>query len=216
MGRGVYHWLMAAEPAFVQDLVPFVHRWGYLAVFGTVFLEDFGLPLPGETMLITAGVLAGMGQLGIVPLLPVAWTAAVLGDNVGYAIGRIGGRRLVLRWGRYVLVTPERLQAIERFFWRHGGKVVLVARFVEGLRQLNGVVAGISGMPWRRFLVFNAIGAALWACTWGLLGDLAGAHLAAVYAALGRAELILVVALAAALIAALGAHRLRHRRLPPS
>ncbi|HZU15727.1 MAG TPA: DedA family protein, partial [Candidatus Dormibacteraeota bacterium] len=103
---------MAAEPAFVRDLAPIVHRWGYLAVFGTVFLEDFGLPLPGETMLITAGVLSGLGQLSIVPLLPVAWTAAVLGDNVGYAIGLVGGRRLVLRWGRYVLVTPERLQAI--------------------------------------------------------------------------------------------------------
>ncbi|HZU15812.1 MAG TPA: DedA family protein [Candidatus Dormibacteraeota bacterium] len=204
---------MAAEPAFVRDLAPIVHRWGYLAVFGTVFLEDFGLPLPGETMLITAGVLAGLGQLSIVPLLPVAWTAAVLGDNVGYAIGLIGGRRLVLRWGRYVLVTPERLQTIEQFFGRHGGKVVLVARFLEGLRQLNGVVAGLSGMPWRRFLLFNAIGAALWVCAWGLLGDLAGAHLAAVYAALGRVELVLVIALATALLAALGVRRLRRR--PP-
>ncbi len=193
-----------------------IHRWGYLAVFGTIFLEDFGLPLPGETMLITAGVLAGLGQLSIVPLLLVAWTAAVLGDNLGYAIGLTGGRRLVLRWGRYVLITHERLQTIEGFFSAHGGKVVLVARFVEGLRQLNGLVAGISGMPWHRFLVFNAAGAALWVCCWGLASSLAGAHLEAIVIALGRVELILAVAVVITLVGVLGTRHFIRRRRPPS
>jgi membrane protein DedA with SNARE-associated domain len=207
---------MAAEPAFVRELTPFIHRWGYLAVFGTIFLEDFGLPLPGETMLITAGVLAGLGQLRIVPLLLVAWTAAVLGDNLGYVIGLTGGRRLVLRWGRYVFVTRKRLQTIERFFDGHGGKVVLVARFVEGLRQLNGLVAGISGMSWPRFLVFNAVGAALWVCCWGLASSIAGAHLEAIGTAVGRAELILAIVVVAALLGGLGIRHLTRRRAPPS
>src|SRR5215470_12434200 len=110
-------------------------------------------------MLISAAVLSGFGQLNILGVLVVAWLSAVIGDNIGYAIGYFGGRRLVLRFGRYMFITPARLANIERFFTKYGPGVVVAARFVEVLRQLNGVVAGISRMRWQRFVVFNAIGA---------------------------------------------------------
>jgi hypothetical protein len=99
-----------------------------------------------------------------------ALQAAGEGDNIGFAIGHFGGRALAVRWGRYIFLTEERLDRGESFFNRHGGKIIVAARFIEGLRQANGIIAGISGMRWRRFLVFNALGAALWVGTWVSLG----------------------------------------------
>lgn len=206
-----------AEPAFVRELAPLVHRWGYLVVFGAILGEDFGIPLPGETMLITAAVLAGLGQLNIFWLLPIAWLGAVVGDNIGYGIGFFGGRPLVLRFGRYVFITSERLAAIETFFARYGGRVVVVARFIELLRQLNGLVAGISRMPWLRFVTFNAIGAALWVSFWGLLAYLAGSRLDSIYGVIRRYELwfALVVGLIAIGFVAYRLKRHRQAGFPP-
>src|SRR5262249_60078191 len=116
----------------------------------------------------------------------VAFLAAVTGDSVGYLIGRAGGRRLVLRYGRYVRLTPARLRRAEAFMGRHGPKVVAVARFVDGLRQLNGIVAGTTGMPWWRFLAFNALGGAAWVAVWTIAGYVAGDHIRAVEAAVHR------------------------------
>jgi membrane protein DedA with SNARE-associated domain len=135
----------------------------------------------------------------------------VLGDNVGYAIGRFGGHRLVERFGRYVLLTPARVEKAERFFTRHGGKVVTVARFIEGLRQANGIIAGLAGMPWRRFLIFNSVGAALWVGAWVTFGGLAGVHLNTLYPAIQRYELYVLVAMAVVILAVIGRH-LYHRR----
>jgi membrane protein DedA with SNARE-associated domain len=151
------------------ELRPLFHQYGYWAVFGAILLEDFGLPVPGEALLIAGAVLASDGDLHIIPLLLTAWIAAVVGDNVGFAIGRYGGRPLILRYGRYVFVNQKRLGYAEGFFIRHGGAVVIFARFFEILRQLNGVVAGIAKMPWQRFLPYNALGAALWVGLWGTL-----------------------------------------------
>ena len=92
----------------------------------------------------------------------LGFLGAVVGDNIGFALGRFGGRKLIERWGRYILLTPERLDRATAFFERHGGKVIVIARFVEGLRQANGIIAGTTGMHWARFLAFNALGAALW------------------------------------------------------
>ncbi|HET8689924.1 MAG TPA: DedA family protein [Candidatus Saccharimonadales bacterium] len=168
-------------PGLVEALQPIINQYGYLAVAFLLFIEDFGVPAPGETTLIAAAFFAGLGQLNIFVVLLVAFLAAVLGDNVGYLIGSKGGHPLVLKFGKYVFVTPARLHKAEGFFNRHGGKVVLVARFVEGLRQLNGIVAGISEMTWRRFLAFNALGAALWVTAWGLIGYFGGNHIDAIY-----------------------------------
>ncbi len=200
-----------ALPGIFGALAPILNSYGYLAVGGLLFLEDFGVPVPGETILIAAAVYAGAGQLNIVMVVLVGFLAAVLGDNVGFAIGHFGGRALVLRFGRYVLLTEDRLDKAEGFFTRHGGKVVTIARFIEGLRQANGIVAGLAKMPWRRFLLFNALGAAIWVGTWSAVGYLAGNHLDAIYAQVKRYELYLLIALAAVVVALVGRHLLRRR-----
>ncbi|MEU6096616.1 DedA family protein [Streptomyces sp. NPDC047079] len=197
-------------PGVLADVAPLLDHWGYLAVAGLVFVEDFGVPVPGETILIVAAVYAGAGRLDIVLVAVLAFLAAVLGDNVGYAIGRFGGHRVVERYGRYVLLTPARVARAEAFFTRHGGKIVTVARFIEGLRQANGIIAGLARMPWRRFLAFNALGAALWVGVWVTFGALAGAHLETLYPAIKRYELYVLAALAV-LIAFLLARHLRRR-----
>ncbi len=147
----------------------YLHEYGLWAVFGMLLLENAGLPAPGESVLIAAGALAGRGRLGIVPVLLAAWAGAAGGSCAGYAIGRSGGRRLVVRYGRRVLVTDERLGRAERFFERYGGGVILGGRFVLGLRELSGIAAGTLKMPWRTFLAYNAAGAALWVGFWGVL-----------------------------------------------
>lgn len=199
-------------PGMLGSLAPLLDHYGYLAVAGLIMLEDFGVPAPGETVLIAGAVYAGAGHLNIVAVAAIAVAAAVLGDNIGYAIGRFGGRRLVFRFGRYVLLTPKRLDSTERFFTRHGGKVVTIARFVEGLRQANGIIAGITGMPWQRFLAFNVLGAVLWVAVFAGLGDLAGNHISAVYQRIHRYQLYGLVAAGLVLAALIIRHLLRRRR----
>lgn len=199
----------AQLPGFLQALAPVLDRWGYLAVGFLLFVEDFGVPAPGETVLIAASVYAGAGRLNVVAVGVTAFLAAVLGDNTGYGIGRFGGRALVLRYGRYVRLTEERLDKAEGFFTRRGGAIVTVARFIEGLRQANGIVAGTTGMPWRKFLFFNALGAALWVGTWTSVGYFAGDHIEGIYRQVSRYSLYL---LAAAVVFVIGWVILRYRR----
>lgn len=202
-------------PGVFAALAPVLDHYGYLAVGVLLFLEDFGVPAPGETVLIAAAVYAGAGRLNLALVVAVGVLAAIAGDNVGYAIGRYGGRRLVERYGRYVGLTATRVQAAEGFFTRHGGKIIVVARFVEGLRQANGIIAGLSGMPWPRFLGFNVIGALLWVGLWTALGDLAGTHIDVIYAELRRYELYLLAALAVLVLALIG-RWIHHKRAPLS
>jgi len=201
----------AELPGVFATLAPVLDRYGYLAVGGLVLLEDFGVPTPGETILIAAAVYAGAGKLSIVLVVLIALVAAVLGDNIGYAIGAFGGRRLVVRYGRYVLITEERLDKAGAFFERHGGKVVVVARFIEGLRQVNGIVAGTSAMTWRRFLVFNALGAALWVGTWSAVGYLAGDHITGIYEQVTRYSLYVAIGIAVVLVVLIVRAVLRRR-----
>jgi membrane protein DedA with SNARE-associated domain len=199
-------------PSPFNHLEGTLHDWGYLAVAGFIFFEDFGVPLPGETMLIAASLYAGAGHLNVWLVGVIAFVAAVAGDNIGYVIGRFGGRELVERFGKYVLLTPDRLDRAEAFFERHGGKVVTIARFVEGLRQLNGIIAGVAEMHWARFVLFNALGAALWVGIWTSLGYLAGNHVETIahyftYVAVAAVVLGVVVLL-------LHLRRRRSRRTP--
>ena len=198
-------------PGVLASLAPLLNSYGYLAVGGVLFLEDFGIPVPGETILIAAAVYAGAGSLNIAVVVGIAVLAAVAGDNVGFAIGHLGGRRLVERFGRYVLLTPARLETAERFFTRHGGKIIVVARFVEGLRQTNGILAGLTGVPWRRFLVFNTLGAVLWVGVWASLGYLAGTNIGPVYETISRYQRYALIALATLLLALLARRLTRHR-----
>jgi Uncharacterized membrane-associated protein len=202
---------MGALPGVLADLAPLLDHYGYLAVAGLIFIEDFGVPVPGETVLIVAAVDAGAGRLNILIVALVAVVAAILGDNLGYLIGRRGGRALIHRWGRYVLLTPARFHRAEGFFARHGGKVVTVARFIEGLRQVNGIIAGATGMPWRRFLAFNILGAALWVGVWCTLGYLTGTHITALYPQIIRYQTYLLIGLGALAVAFLARHLLPSR-----
>ena len=188
-----------------------LHDWGYLGVAGFLFLEDFGVPVPGETMLIAASLYAGAGHLNVFLVGIVGFVAAVAGDNVGFAIGHFGGRELVERYGKWVLLTGDRLDRAEKFFERHGGKIVTIARFIEGLRQLNGIIAGIVGMHWARFLLFNALGAAIWVAFWTSAGYFAGNNVETV----SRYFTYVAVGIGVVFAVAVGWHlrrRRRHRR----
>ena len=199
-------------PGFLASLAPLLDHYGYLALGGLIFVEDFGVPAPGESILIAASVYAGAGRLNIVAVGVIAVLAAVAGDNIGYAIGRYGGHALVLRYGKYVLLTRGRLDKAERFFRRYGGQIVVVARFIEGLRQLNGIMAGIAEMPWPRFLVFNTIGATLWVGVWSTVGYLAGNNIASIFATVTRYSLYLLIALGVLVAAWITRAVLRRRR----
>jgi membrane protein DedA with SNARE-associated domain len=182
-------------PGFLDSLASPLNHYGLWAIFALVLLEDFGIPVPGETVLIAGAVYAGSGRLNVVAVGCVGFLAAILGDNIGYAIGRFGGRALVLRWGKYVFITQERLDKAEEFFARHGGKIIVLARFVEGLRQANGIIAGIAEMHWLRFVAFNALGAALWVGTWVSAGYFAGQHIGTIYAYVTRYSYYVLIAL---------------------
>jgi membrane protein DedA with SNARE-associated domain len=159
----------ASLPGFFGHLQHYIGDYGYLAVAGGILLEDFGLPTPGETLLITGAILASGGGLNIYLLVVVAWAGAVIGDNIGFLIGHAGGHRLMVKYGGRIGITEARLKQVEDFFERYGGWVIVFARFVVILRQFNGIVAGTLGMHWLHFTVLNAIGAALWVGFWGFL-----------------------------------------------
>jgi membrane protein DedA with SNARE-associated domain len=148
----------------VAKVQPLVMRYGYGAAALAVFAEGMGVPLPGQTLLIATALEAALGRLNIILTLVIITLAAALGNSAGYAIGRWGGRTVLNKLN----VNAERQQRLDEFFKRRGGLVILVARFVDGLRQLNGVVAGISRMPWWTFTAYNIAGAILWTFAWGL------------------------------------------------
>jgi membrane protein DedA with SNARE-associated domain len=201
--------------SLAEQVRHFVVDYGYLAVFLGIFFEDFGLPTPGETMLIIGAVLASHGSLNIYWLLFIAWLGAVIGDSIGYFIGAKGGHRLLTRYGSRIGITDERLKKVETFFARYGDIVVVFARFFLILRQFNGIVAGTLEMPWPRFFLYNAIGAALWVGFWGgatyWIGRQFFEYLRS-FGWTGRTVLAIVALVAVAIIARLWWHWRSHRR----
>ncbi len=146
--------------AQLQELL---QRWGYLVVFLGMLLENAGLPLPGETLTLLGGYAAGSGQLTLAGVIGAAVTGAVLGDNLGYLVGRRLGWSAVLKVGALLRQRPEQMERWRERFLRHAGLSVLLGRFVAVLRVLAGPMAGAVGMPYRRFLLCNVCGAVLWA-----------------------------------------------------
>lgn len=144
-------------------------QYALVLLFLLIGIESAGVPLPGETALVASAVLASQGKLNIVAVIAVASAAAILGDNGGYWIGRKGGRKLLLRWRLVNRHAQKVLPRAERMFARHGGKTVFFGRFIAVLRITAAWMAGVSHMPWGRFLVFNAAGGILWATLVGLL-----------------------------------------------
>jgi undecaprenyl-diphosphatase len=174
---------------------------GYLTLGGLVGLESLGVPVPGETALITAGVLARHGQLDIVLVIVVAALGAIIGDNIGYLIGRTGGRALLERNGPFERRRKELLQKGEPFFERHGPKAVFLGRWVSGLRIAAAWLAGISRMRWHIFLFWNALGGIAWATSVGLLSYFLGPTVERILKTFGLVGVAIVVALVAGFVA---------------
>jgi membrane protein DedA with SNARE-associated domain len=186
-----------------------LETYGLILLFAFVAVECCGIPLPGETALITASVLAGSGRFNIVEVIAVAATAAIIGDTTGYWIARIGGRALLARIPFARGAAEKYLPKGERFFERHGPKTVLIARFVAGLRITVAWLAGLSHMPWPRFLVYNAAGGVLWAVVIGLAAYQFGRS---AVDAVTHYGLFAVVGLVILGVLAVVAHRIWHLR----
>jgi membrane-associated protein len=187
-----------------------VQDYGLVVLFLLIAMESAGIPLPGETALVTAGVLASRGDMNIVAVIAVATTAAIVGDNVGYWAGRLGGRKLLERWAFLERHAARVLPWSERFFQRHGGKTIFLARFIAVLRVTAAWLAGISKMNWWLFFLWNAAGGIVWGVGVGLVAYYAG-HAAA--AAIGRYGLIAGVAIVVLLILGALVFRFVRRRM---
>jgi membrane protein DedA with SNARE-associated domain len=173
-----------------------IERYGYGAVALAVGVESVGVPVPGETMLLAAAIYAGTSQrLSIAGVIAAAALGAIMGDNIGFWIGRAFGYRLLLRYGSYVRLTEARLKLGQYLFLRHGGKVVFLGRFVAVLRALAALLAGANRMAWPRFLAFNATGGIVWAAAYGVGAYLLGTQVHRVLGPVGIALLATVAVL---------------------
>lgn len=155
-------------------LADLLAQYGYAILGVIVVFQHAAVPVPGQAAYLGAAVLAGRGMLSLPFVMIVGFVASFSGYCGAYWVGRRGGRKLVQRHGRWVGLTPARLVQMERFFTKHGGKTLLMARFVVGLRALGGLFAGISEHPWPRFLLMNVVGSLGWAAVFGTAGFLFG------------------------------------------
>ncbi|MDQ3864277.1 MAG: VTT domain-containing protein, partial [Actinomycetota bacterium] len=176
----------------IDHVLSLIGHYGYLVVFFGVMAESMGVPLPGETILVAAGVMVQRGNLDLGDTIAFGILGAIVGDQIGYRVGRIGGRPFVLRWGRYLLLTPQRLRRAEAFFDAHGGKAVFMARFFSGLRVFGALVAGISRMRWGTFFIYNALGGVTWATVVVLCGYFLARSIGLLERWMGRASILLL------------------------
>ena len=187
-----------------------VQDYGLVLLFVLIAMESAGVPLPGETALITAGVLAARGDMDIVEVIVVAAAAAIIGDNIGYWLGRLGGRRLLERWEPLERHAGRVLPWSERFFERHGAKTIFLGRFFAVLRVTAAWLAGISRMHWWRFFFWNAAGGICWAVLVGLVSYFVGRAAAE---AINRYGLIAGLAIVAILVVGALVFRFIRRRV---
>jgi membrane protein DedA with SNARE-associated domain len=202
-------------PGFLNSLAGPLDHYGYWAIALLLLLENIGVPvIPGELAMIAAAIFAATGRAGlnIVVVGIVAAIATFAGAEVGYLIGRYAGRELILRYGRYVLIKPHHLDRAEATVSRYGGIVVVIARYIVGLREANGIIAGLTQMRWVTFTVYNLVGTCAWVATWVTIGDLAGGHIDAIYKDINRYSIYLLIVLAVLLAGYIVLRVLRHRR----
>lgn len=186
-------------------------RYGYAILFLAIFVEGFGIPAPGQTLLMAASIDASRGRLDVAWVFALALLAAVAGNAVGYAVGRWGGHPLLRRVG----VQQSRFARVESRFAKSGAGVLLIARFFDGLRQLNGIVAGLLEMPWKKFALWNTLGGALWTGVWGLGVYFLGRRMHFLHLTFKRVEplvIVLTMAALASLLVYLLVRRGRSRR----
>jgi membrane protein DedA with SNARE-associated domain len=186
---------MLAPHAHVFDVLrEFFQEYGYWTIAFMLLVENAGVPAPGEATLLFASVLASYEhQLRLPVIIVVAIAAAVLGDNAGYAVGYFGGRLLVDRYLHLLHISDRAIQKGERFFIEHGALSIFWARFIDGLRIVAGPLAGALRMPWRRFLLFNFLGAAAWVTATVTIGCLFGKNLDRALGVMGGANLSIAV-----------------------
>ena len=178
----------------MHELSHLLTLYGYLAVLVFVAIESTGIPFPGETMLLTAAIYAGTTHHLAIPLVILAAAVgAILGDNLGFLIGREGGFRVVRRYGHLIHLDEGKLKLAVYLFRRQGGKVVFFGRFVSVLRAWAAFLAGTSRMPWRSFLLYNAAGGIVWATLYGLAGYIFGANVERFTGLIGNILLALVL-----------------------
>lgn len=176
----------------LQTIVHYFIQYGYLVVFVGVMLENAGIPLPGETILLAAGFFASEGHFSLLAVIALGTTGAILGDNTGYLIGRHAGRPFLDRYGHFLFLSSTKMAGLEAFFARHGAKTILIARFISGLRVFAAIFAGISQMHWRTFFLYNAVGAVLWSGTISLVGYFFGQSWSLLERWMGRAGLFVI------------------------
>jgi len=193
----------------LASILTFTQTAGYPLLFALIAAESAGVPLPGETALLTAASLAGQGKLSIALVIAIAATAAIVGDNIGYLVARKGGRHLLQRPGPFARQRRRVLEVGEPFFERHGPKAVFFGRWILGLRTWASWLAGASHMPWRTFALWNAAGGISWALTIGLTGYFIGQSTAGLFSIVG------LIGLATALLAAAGIFLDHRRRAKP-
>jgi membrane protein DedA with SNARE-associated domain len=204
----------APLPGFLNSLAGPLDHYGYGAIALLLLLESIGVPVvPGELALIGGAIFAGTGRAGLNVVLVgvVAVVVTIAGAEIGYLIGKYAGRELILRYGKYILIKPHHLDRAEAIVSHYGGIVVVIARYIVGLREANGIIAGITEMRWFTFLIFNVIGACAWVATWLTLGYVAGDHIAAIYADVNRYFLYLLIVLVVLLAVYIGRWLLRRR-----
>ena len=192
-----------------ETLTNLLESYGYVVLFLLVGLESLGIPLPGETALVTAAAFAASGRLSIYRVVIIAAAAAILGDNGGYWIGRKGGLSLIRRYGRFLRVDEAKLRRAREFFDRHGGKTVFIGRFMALLRTWAAVLAGVGNMQYSTFMLYNALGGITWAVIFGALGYVFGRNLPMLQRYIGQASLALVLLAALIVVLFLGARWFR-------
>jgi membrane protein DedA with SNARE-associated domain len=183
----------------MDEIFSLIEHYGYLFVFFGVMIGCSGIPFPGATILLAAGILVQQGHLKLGYAIVFGILGAIIGSQMGYWAGKRGGRSFLLKWGRYVKITPERLGRVEQFFVRYGGKAVFASRFVSVFRVLGAPVAGMSRMRGSIFLLYSALGGIVWATVVVLIGYFFGQGWAREHHWTGRGPLLLVLLLIAAL-----------------
>src|SRR4030081_1490052 len=194
-----------------RNLDSVLASYGLLAVFFFVGIESIGIPVPGEPMLVPAAIYAGTtGRLSIFWVIVASSAGAIVGDNIGYVIGRTGGYRLLKRYGRYVRLEENRLRLGQYLFNKHGPKVVFFGRFISVLRIFAAFLAGVNRMHWRQFLIFNAAGGIIWSTLYGPAAYLLGQQLLRLS---GPVDLVLAIVGVVLIIAAIVFLRRNEARL---
>jgi membrane protein DedA with SNARE-associated domain len=191
-----------------------IARYGYAIVALFVGGESVGVPLPGETVLLTAAAFAGRGHLSIIGVIVASACGIVAGGSAGYWIGHTAGQIVVVRYGRWAGITPDRLDHTRQFFSRYGARAVMVGRFIPIVRILASVVAGISNMPFARFSVYNAIAGIIWSVLFGVLGFEFAHDLPRLKDRVGDVGLVALIAFCVVVVAVLVWRHLRGRSRP--